>query len=71
MFSLVAVIGYRVLLIRVDLPDPETPVMQVNNPIGRQRFTLKIVASGSGQDQKFFIVSLNAPRRNGDGFFAG
>ncbi|MCY1437466.1 hypothetical protein D9M71_536290 [compost metagenome] len=38
-FSAVAVIGNRVLLISVDLPEPETPVTQVNSPTGTSRFT--------------------------------
>ena len=33
-FNSVAAIGYRVLLIRVDLPDPDTPVTQVSSPSG-------------------------------------
>ena len=33
--------------------------------------SLKVVAGGSGQGQKFFVVPLNSLRRNGDGFFAG
>ena len=33
-FSSLAAIGYRVSLISVDLPEPETPVMQVNSPAG-------------------------------------
>ncbi|MCY1310056.1 hypothetical protein D9M70_602120 [compost metagenome] len=38
-FSAVAVIGNSVLLISVDLPEPETPVMQVNRPTGSSRLT--------------------------------
>ncbi|MNN52193.1 hypothetical protein D3C81_1668770 [compost metagenome] len=38
-FSAVAVIGNRVLLISVDLPEPETPVTQVNSPTGTSRLT--------------------------------
>src|SRR5690606_11407758 len=37
--SAVAVIGNRVLLIRDDLPEPETPVTQVNRPTGISRST--------------------------------
>ncbi|MCY1435853.1 hypothetical protein D9M71_519610 [compost metagenome] len=39
-FSAVAVIGNRVLLISVDLPEPDTPVTQVNSPTGSSRLTL-------------------------------
>ena len=35
--SSLATIGNSVSLINVDLPDPETPVMQVNNPACRVR----------------------------------
>ena len=38
--SSVAVIGYRVLLISVDLPEPDTPVTQVIRPTGISRLTL-------------------------------
>ncbi|MNG05786.1 hypothetical protein D3C84_889960 [compost metagenome] len=38
-FSAVAVMGNRVLLIRVDLPEPETPVTQVSRPTGTSRLT--------------------------------
>ena len=31
----------RVSLIRVDLPEPETPVTQVITPMGRSRLTLR------------------------------
>ena len=40
-FSAVAVIGNRVLLISVDLPEPETPVTQVSRPTGISRSTLR------------------------------
>src|SRR5690606_22358956 len=35
-----AAIGYRVVLIRVDLPEPDTPVIQVNRPKGISSVTL-------------------------------
>ncbi|MNO02446.1 hypothetical protein D3C81_2228460 [compost metagenome] len=38
-FSAVAASGNSVLLISVDLPDPETPVTQVSKPIGISRST--------------------------------
>ncbi|MNR01445.1 hypothetical protein D3C85_1172500 [compost metagenome] len=40
-FSAVAASGNRVLLISVDLPEPDTPVMQVNRPRGISRSTLR------------------------------
>ncbi|MNO85974.1 hypothetical protein D3C76_773600 [compost metagenome] len=38
-FSAVAASGYKVLLISVDLPEPDTPVTQVSRPIGISRST--------------------------------
>ncbi|MNR01831.1 hypothetical protein D3C85_1176530 [compost metagenome] len=40
-FSAVALKGNRVLLISVDLPEPDTPVTQVSRPIGISRSTLR------------------------------
>src|SRR5690606_18175590 len=37
----VAARGNRVSLIRVDLPEPDTPVMQVDTPMGMSRSTLR------------------------------
>ncbi|MNZ82476.1 hypothetical protein D3C78_1011740 [compost metagenome] len=38
-FRAVAASGNRVLLISVDLPEPDTPVTQVSRPIGTSRST--------------------------------
>src|SRR5210317_916952 len=38
-FNSVAAMGYRVLLINVDLPEPDTPVTQVSRPTGIFRVT--------------------------------
>ena len=38
-FKALAAMGYKVLLIRVDLPEPETPVTQVIRPIGMVKLT--------------------------------
>ena len=39
LFNSVAANGYRVWLMSVDLPDPDTPVTQVNSPQGIFRVT--------------------------------
>jgi hypothetical protein len=49
-FSAVALSGNRVLLISVDLPEPETPVTQVSRPIGISRSTLLQVVAARALD---------------------
>ena len=39
LFSLCAAAGYSVPLTSVDLPEPETPVTQMNRPIGKSTST--------------------------------
>ena len=61
LFSFVAAIGYRVWFISVDLPEPDTPVTQVNVPKGILRFTffkLLPVAPKISKYLPFFAVLL-------------
>src|SRR5690606_20992293 len=72
-FSRSAAIGYRVLLIKVDLPEPDTPVIQVNRPKGISRVTLfrllpvaptrRSILSESGAVRCSGMAIIRAPER--------
>ena len=65
--SLRAAALYSVSMVRVDLPPPETPVMQVRVPSGIcGRDILEIVAARADHLQPAIVHGLAALARNGD-----
>src|SRR5690606_41387131 len=71
----VAARGNRVSLIRVDLPEPDTPVMQVNTPMGMSRSTLRRLLPLAPLMVRRFFVSpgrrRSEERRVGEGWRVG
>ena len=58
-------IAVRVSLMRVDLPEPDTPVTQVMSPRGFHVHALEVVAPGFLMRSRRFLSG--AMRRSGDG----